>query len=194
MGATIAGNNVFSVLDWSTWSGSYPLIFLQTPTEEKESLGRQGAPQFTVTSTLRIDARVTAPAQVNGAGAAAALAQLEVFQQQIEIALINYPPLMQLIQCVPFVRVKMDVNAEGAQNLGEMVMDMGLEFYQGPEDFYPIHTDPLTEITVDADLVNVADPTGTYLDPPFPDSVVPAPRTHGPDGRPEGGLDILLPQ
>lgn len=193
-GATAAGNNVFSILDWPTWNGSYPVVYLQTPQEEKESIGRQGAPQFTVTATLRISARVQTPAQANGAGAAAALVALENLQQQIEVALINNPTLMGQLQQFPFIRAEKKVDGEGAQNLGELVLDIGMEFYQGPEDFFPTSAVPLTEITVDADLVNVYDPSGTYPNPPFPSAVQPAPRTSGPDGRAEGGVDIPLPQ
>lgn len=193
-GNTDAAANVFDILDWPTWSGSYPVIYLQTPSEDKEGLGPNGAPQFKVTATLRISARVQMPAQANGAGAAAALVALENLQRQIEVALINYTPLMILLEQIPFVRVEKKVVGEGNQNLAELVMETGLEFYQGPEDFYVIPTDALTEITLDADLGNVFDPTGTYPNPPFPASVLPAPRTGGPDGRSEGGFDITLPQ
>lgn len=193
-GATTAGNNVFTNLDWPTWSGGYPVIFMQTPLEEAESLGPNGAPQFKTTATLRINARVQTVAQANGAGAAAALTALEGLQQQILSALVNNPTLMGELQQFPFFRAEKKVDGEGAQNLGELALDIGMEFYQGPEDFFPITGTPIEEITVDADLTNVYDPNGTYANPPFPSAVLPAPRTSGPDGRAEGGLDITLPQ
>jgi hypothetical protein len=193
-GTTSAGASVFSILDWPTWGGSYPVLYLQTPKEEKESLGPNGAPQFTVTVTLRIQARVQTPALASGAGAANALVALETMQRQIEVALINYTPLMTLLEQFSSVSVEKKVSAEGDQNLGELEMDVGMQFYQGPEDFYVIPTDALTEITVDADLTNVFDANGTYANPPFPSSVLPAPRTSGPDGRAESGVDITLPQ
>lgn len=193
-GATSAGNNVFSILDWPTWNGSYPVIYMQTPMEEGASQGPNGAPQFTVTGTLRINARVQTPAQANGAGAASALVALENLQQQILVALINNPDLMGQLQQFPFYRAEKKVDGDGAQNLGELVLDIGMEFYQGPEDFYPITGTPIEEMTVDADLTNVYDPSGTYANPPFPSAVLPAPRTSGPDGRAEGGLDITLSQ
>lgn len=193
-GTTDAGTNVFSILDWPTWSGSYPVIYLQTPVEDKVGLGPQGAPQFTVTATLRISVRVQTPADAMGAGAAAALAKLEAFQSQVERALINYTPLMVLLQQIPFVRIEKKVDGEGQQNLGEMVIQVGMEFYQGPEDFYQPPLVELDRITVDVDLVDRYDATGTYANPLFPSAVTPAPRTTGPDGRPEGGIDINLPQ
>ena len=112
-GATNAGNNVFSPLDLPTWSGDYPILFVTTPDEDSESLGRNGAPQFTVTATSRVVARV----------------------EQIKVVVINYTPRMQLLQQLPYYRTRMDVKAEGEQHLGEVVVDIGLEFYQGPETF-----------------------------------------------------------
>lgn len=194
VGTTAAGSNVYSPLDRPTWKGNYPVIFLQTPSEEKASLGPNSAPQFTTTTTVRIVARVNAPQAKNDAGAAAAELALENLQTQIEVALINNPALMSQLQQFAWVRVQKEVTGEGEQHLGELVMEIGMEFYQGPEDFYPTTSVPLEEITVDFDAANVFDPTGTYPDPPFPDSVEPAPRTSGPDGRAEGGLDLTLPQ
>lgn len=53
---------------------------------------------------------------------------------------------------------------------------------------------PLDGVSVTSDLHNVFDPTGTYADPLFPDSITPAPRDVGPDGRAEGGLSFEFPQ
>lgn len=191
---TAAGNNVFAARTWPTWSGSYPIIWLHSPSEDKESLGRQGAPQFTVTATIRISARVQLKALPRNAAAGAMILALEGFQHQIERALINFPPLMSRLQQFPFIRSEMVESDEGDQLLGELVMDVGMEFYQGPEDFYQIPTDPLDQVTITSDLVNVVDTTGTYPDPMFPDSVTPAPRVVGPDGRAEGGLSYEFPQ
>lgn len=193
-GVTAAKSNVFSPLDRPTWEGNYPVIFLQTPAEDKESLGRNGAPQFTVTTTMRVIARVTAKQAVNDAGAAAAELALEQLQQQIEMALINYPPLMSLLQQFAWVRVQKQVSGDGALHIGELVMEIGMEFYQGPEDFYPIVGTPIEEVTIDIDLVNVYDTSGTYPNPPFPDAVQPAPRTSGPDGRAEAGAIFTFPE
>ena len=209
---TAAGNNVFAARTWPTWSGSYPIIWVHSPAEDKESLGRQGGPQFTVTATIRISARIQLKALPKNGAAAAMILALEGIQRQIERALINFPPLMSRLQQFPFIRSEMVESDEGDQNLGELVMDVGMEFYQGPEDFYPMEEasvqppfDPVTEsvvqpivslcgLSVTSDLHNVFDPTGTYADPLFPDSVTPAPRDVGPDGRAEGGLSFEFPQ
>jgi len=207
-GKTPAGDNVFSARTWPTWNGSYPIIWLHAPEESKESLGRN-APQFTVTATIRISARLQLKALPRNAAAGAMILALEDMQRQIEMALINFPPLMTRLQQFPFIHSRMDEDGEGEQNLGELVMDVGMEFYQGPEDFYPLEEPepippfdpvavvasiqpivPLDSVDVTDDMVNVFDPSGTYVDPPFPDAVNPAPRTAGPDGRAEGGLSF----
>ncbi|PMQ04163.1 hypothetical protein DyAD56_15860 [Dyella sp. AD56] len=192
--SNIAGGNVYSVRSWPTTAMSYPVIYVKTPIEDRESLGPNGAPQYKVTSTIRIIARVQVPPQANDAGTAVAEAALESLKAQIEVAVINNPSIMVLLQQFPFTRSEMGINSEGSQAFGELALDIGMEFYQGPEDFYPIVGTPIEELTLDADLTNVTDPSGTYPNPPFPASVTPAPRTSGPDGRAEGGLDIQLPQ
>ncbi|SEJ21620.1 hypothetical protein SAMN04244572_03148 [Azotobacter beijerinckii] len=207
-GRTDAGLNVFSARTWPTWDGQYPLLYLHTPAEDMESLGRH-APQFTVTATLKISARVRVPQQTDNAGAAQAQLALEQIQDQAKRALINNPALMSRLQQFPFIRSEFREDGEGGSELAELVMEVGMEFYQGPEDFYPLEDEappqpvdavteiasiqpivPLDEISITEDLINVADATGTYPDAAFPDAVAPAPRSEGPDGRAEGGITI----
>lgn len=47
-------------------------------------------------------------------------------------------------------------------------------------------------LAIDLDLVNVVDKLGRYSNPLFPDSVKPAPRLQGPDGRIEGQVVVQL--
>jgi len=210
-GKTLAGDNVFSARTWATWKGTYPVLYLHSPLEDMDSLGRNGGPQFTVTATLAISARVEVKAKPRNAGAGEALLELETIQNQIKMALINYPPLMSRLQQYPFIRSEIHENSEGETELAELVMQIGMEFYQGPEDFYPLEGPdysppfdpvaasivqpivPLAELNTTDDLTNVADPSGTYPDAAFPGAVTPAPRTAGPDGRAEGGLTIDFP-
>lgn len=187
---TDAAARVFYARTWPTWDGLYPMLYLHAPSEDMESLGRNGAPQFTVTATLRISARVTVKNLPNNAGAAQAQMALEQLQGQIKRAVINYPALMRQLQQFAFIRSEFRDDGAGAAEVAELVVDVGMEFYQGPEDFYPTELDDLQQVVVTDDLVNVVDRIGTYPDPPFPDAVEPAPRTFGPDGRAEGGLSI----
>ncbi len=207
-GATPAGDRVYPARTWPTNQGDYPLIYLHAPVEEKEGLGRNGAPQYNVTATLRIAVRVEVQELPRNGGAEVATVELEDFQRRIERILINNPAIMQRVQQFPFIRSEIFDDGEAESNLAELVMDVGIEFYQGPEYFYPIDdqpdpgegfdaateiaaispVNPLLEVGVTHDLVNVADPTGIYPDSPYPATVVPAPRRTGPDGRAESGL------
>lgn len=193
MGKTLAGTRVYSARTMATWKGEYPMLYLHSPVEDMESLGRNGGPQFTVTSTLAISARVQEKNLPRNGGAALVLLDLETIQQQIKMALINYPPLMSRLQQYPFIRSEMHESGEGESDLGELVMQIGMEFYQGPEDFYPFTPDTLDEVHITSDLINVFDGNGTYPDAPFPDAVTPSPRNSGPDGRAEGEQTFVFP-
>lgn len=157
VGQTDAGNNVFSPLDQPTWDGEYPVMFLTTPDEDGESWGRNSAPAFTVTATLRIEARVEEKAVAGDQGAAALLVDLERLREQIKTAVINYGPLMELLQQFSFFRTRIVAGPEQAeQHIGSIVVEIGLEFVQGPRDFRPVPSTPLDTITG-----TVVEPEGT---------------------------------
>ena len=156
MGATAAGDNVFSPRTWPTWTGSYPVIFVTTPDESGESLGRAGAPQFTVVTTLRITARQQGLMKPLDAGAALVLEQLEEMRDQIKAAVINAPMLMPLLQQFAAFRCRTEVADDGAMHLGELTVEIDLEFYQGPDCFYQDPGIPLETITA-----SIVEPSGT---------------------------------
>lgn len=191
-GPTVAGANVFSPRTWPVDLGLLPILLVQAPEERKTSLG-PNAPSFDVVTTVRVIGRLTFKASVNDAAAAAALAALQTFQRQIEIAVINAYDLMQVISEFPTIDTKLEVKSEGDQPIAELTMDFAVKFYQGPEAFAQPVTNPLEEFAAYGDLLNVFDPNGTYT-PPFDYTVPDAPRTTGPDGRVEIGAVIELPQ
>jgi hypothetical protein len=166
-GATVAGGNVFSPRTWATWNGSYPVLLVQTPDEDGESWGPHGPPAFTVTTKLRVTARAQAAAQTDDQAAVLVEEQLEEMREQIKAALVNYPPLMSQLQQYPYFRSTIDVSGEGSQPIGQLVLDIGLEFVQGPHDFYQPPATPLEGIDV---------------------------TVQEPDGTTEPGLTINLPQ
>jgi hypothetical protein len=191
-GTTDAGKNVFAPRDWPTWDGSYPVVLVSAPEEDGASLGRN-APQFTVTTTVRIEARRQLPATASDAAAASLMDGLQAMREQVKQAVINSPDLTKITQQYPFFRSRITTDPSGDEHLGQMVMDLGVEFYQGPEDFWPIPLADITEMDIHVDSINIMDPGGTYTNPPFPQAVTPAPRTQGPDGRDEGYL-VINPQ
>jgi hypothetical protein len=162
--------------------------------EDRQSLGPNTAQEFETVATIKVTARVQTAVQANDAGAAACELALETLKSQCDAALINNPVFTGVIEQFESVRSELSVNSEGDQHLGDLVIRYGIKFYEGPEDFFQVSAVPLTELTVDVDLTNIFDPTGTYANPPFPSEVNPAPRMSGPDGRAEGGLDLQLPQ
>lgn len=166
-GATAAGSNVYSPRTWATWDGKYPMLLVQTPDENGESWGRQGAPAFTVTTTLRVTARAQAAALADDAAAANVEEQLELMREQVKAALINYPPIMSLLQQYPGFRSSINVPRDGQSPIGELVLDLDMEHVQGPEDFFQPPIVPLEGVDL------------TY---------------QMPDGTTEPGLTINLPQ
>jgi len=141
-GTTNAQANVYSPRDISSWDGDYPLLIVTTADEDGDSLGRNGPPKFNVTATLRVIARVEREAEDDDLGAAAVLADLEVLRDQIKTAVINYPALMIELQQFSSFRARMQTSGkeDSAFHQGEVVVDIGLEFFQGPDDFYQAPT------------------------------------------------------
>ncbi|MBD1412860.1 hypothetical protein NUJ30_08425 [Burkholderia contaminans] len=158
LGKTDAGTNVFAPRDMPTWEGTYPMLLLTLDEEDGDSLGRNGPPQFNVTATLRVTGRVEHFAEDNDQGAALVYASLETLRDQIKVALINYTPLMVELQQFPFFRSRLQVGGRenGAEHQGQVVVDIGLEFFQGPDDF----NQPAADAFIEADI-SITEPVGT---------------------------------
>lgn len=163
-GATDAGQSVYSPRDWATWEEDYPDLLVTLPEEAGESLGRNGAPHFNVVATLRITARVCAATRENDLGAVDALVALERIREQIKAALINHPVLMRQLQQYAGWHAKTEVTANGGNHLGELTIDLDLEFFQGPDDFYQPDATPLTETRMDLSLATGRGSVSSTLD------------------------------
>lgn len=181
----VPGITLQSPGDWNQTSGKLPVLKVRQGKDRKESNGRNGQTAFTTVSVFLLRVEVSA---ISGP---AALLLLEGFGADIEAAIFKSVPLRAKTQDFRFMETATDVNAEGAMHIGMMDIALGVEML---ETFYPDVTAVLSEIDLTADLINVADPTGTYPNPPFPDAVKPAPRTEGPDGRAEGFVKATFPQ
>ena len=147
-GETDAGGEVFSPRDLPTTRDMYPILLVQTPFDHKHSLGRN-APQFTTVTTVRISGRVQEyDGEIEDDGAMVAELALEKLREQVERAVINSYALTKVIQQFREIRSTIDVNAEGEAHLGQLLYEIDIEYYQGPEDFYPVESVPLAGIDI----------------------------------------------
>ncbi|WP_434107633.1 hypothetical protein [Paraburkholderia caffeinilytica] len=185
---TLAADRVYTPRDWPT-TACYPCILVDCLGDRKEALGQE-PPAFTATATLDVTARV------QETSVAAARDTCEALCDQIECALLTCRDLLRRIQRVSTIESTMELNATGRVHIADMRMAFELEYFiafdpftDTPPALQPVAV-PLEAIRIHADTVTPADRSGTYANPPFPDAVIPAPRTRGPDGRDEGTLDI----
>lgn len=171
-GATDAGQAVYSPFDWPTSPDSYPNVLVHARRERKVSLG-PNVPQFDVYATLEITARTKSPALVGDEGSKVALAAVERLKAQIEVTLINNPAIWsdpaggQRVEQFASVDSEVNTSSEGDMPMAELSMQIEVKFYQGPEDFYPIPSVPLTTLDL---------------------------KTTAPEGTPQLGLTIEFPQ
>lgn len=176
-GNTQAAHRVYSPRDWSTRDSDYPVLLVQTLYEEKHSLGRN-APQFNTVTTLQIAARTeTFDGELVDDGAVKAQLLLETLKEEIERSLINSYELTRQIQQFQQVRSKIDLNATGEGHTGQLLIEMDIEYYQGPEDFYPIEAEPLNGVDIRLEM-----PDGTVI--PGIDIELPQPSPDGASGPP----------
>ncbi|CTT03199.1 TPA: ATP-binding protein [Escherichia coli] len=147
-GATDAGSSVYSPRDWSTSADMYPALLVQTPFEQKKSLGRN-TPAFTTITTVRITGRVQEyDGDTTDDGAMKAELALEALRDQVERAVINSYELTRKIQKYAEVRSTINVDADGEAHMGQLLLEIDIEHYQGPEDFYPVQAVPLEGIDI----------------------------------------------
>lgn len=177
--------------DWSSQPEKMPALMLRTPRVSKEALVR-GPPEFTTTVAIEIETRVWA-----NSGPAAQDA-IEAFDYLVEQALFTNHDLVAMVQQFA---VDQDTEIESAgrvHNAGTkwLIRCELVEVFDPIEDapaaLQPVAV-PFEGMNIHADLTNLYDRLGAYLNAPFPTAIQPAPRTSGPDGRDEGGLQFNFP-
>lgn len=145
---TDAAERVYSPRDWSTRSELFPLLLIQTHSDDKKSIDRN-APKFNTTTTLRITARVEEyDGESNDDGAMNAEMKLEELQEQILKALINSYELTRRIQKYSSVSSRIDIDSSGEGHIGQLLMLVSVEYFQGPDDFYPVISDNLDGVDI----------------------------------------------
>lgn len=179
--AAIPDVHLYSPGDWTVVAPKLPAMKVRQGKDKKISNGRNGQTAFTTVFCFEILVEVSATSGPK------ALLALEGFGAQIEEVVFKSIVLRKLAQDFPFMETDTHVSAEGESHIGGLQIVLGVEVF---ETFSPDVTSTLDGIDLTADLINVADPNGTYLNPPFPNAVTPAPRDHGPDGRSEGSVSV----
>ncbi|CBG89335.1 hypothetical protein [Citrobacter rodentium] len=163
-GKTDAGERVYSPRDWPTRADIYPAILVQTPFDHKRSQGRN-APAFTTVTTIRITGRVQEyDGESEDDGAMRAEIALETLRDQVERAVINSYELTRRIQQYAEVRSTINVDADGEAHLGQLLVEIDIEHYQGPEDFYPIETHPLEGVDITIEMPDGTPRPGVSID------------------------------
>ena len=151
-GTTSAGDRVFSPRDWSTSPDMYPVLLVQTPFEQKKSQGRN-TPAFTTLTTVRITGRVQEyDGDTVDDGAMRAELALESLREQVERAVINSYELTRNIQKYAEVRSTINVDSDGEAHMGQLLFEIDIEHYQGPEDFYPVQSVPIEGMDIAVDM------------------------------------------
>ena len=191
-------NSVESPGNWATPDDVLPVLRVTVPSESKVSLGRS-TPEFTTSASVVIQGKVS--------GSTPEFAQdaLDLLAYQVENAVLKDYSVNLMAQQFSSVETATEISSEGRQHLGGFRMTIVVEMVESfdPTASIPIAstwpltapaTVPLTGANVHLDSTNVFDATGAYSNPIFPDAVIPAPRTSGPDGRDEGAIQIDLPQ
>lgn len=191
-------STIVSPGDWATPPAKLPALLVSVPTEQKVSIQR-GMPEFTTTVSVVVQG------QVAGATAEAVQDAIEDLAYQVENAVLTGYWVVAMVQQFLTVQTEVQCTAEGGRQMAGFTMTFSAELFESfdptaaisPESPWPPADPtiaPFTETQIHLDMASPFDANGTYANPPFPDAVQPAPRTSGPDGRDEGGLDIQLPQ
>lgn len=166
-----------------------PYIGLRCGSERKASQAKQ-LPTFTTTATIEILIRAAAATKE------AVQDAIEALANSVELAVFGAPTVVALMQQAANVTSSTEISGEGSQYQAETLISIDFEMFETfePAVIAPANYPAFEGVNVHVDAGRPYDANGVYLDPPFPDSVEPAPRTAGPDGRDEGYIEIDLPQ
>lgn len=145
-GQTDAADRVFTPGDWPTQPDQYPITKLRLVNENRQSIARSCAPEFTTTTLIRVISEVSAPAKLDDAGATDAELACWRIKRQNEVAIVNGYPLTARIQQIASIYSQLAFSSEGATHLAGVQMDLSIEFYEGPESFAPVEADPLVDL------------------------------------------------
>jgi len=150
-GTTLAQDRVFSPRDVVTWTGDYPMLIVTVSKARGEGLGNVGPSMFDTTATLRVVARAQHNATLDDEGSALVYEDLETLCNQVLAAVIRYPPMRTLLSEHPFFDWDLtDIGREETGvHAGSAVIDIGMRWTQGPDDFYRPAYSTINTVAID---------------------------------------------
>lgn len=184
--------------NWATPEDSladgYAQILVRCGDETKAGKG-PNIPAFDTDCIIEVEARLKSVDRVDLQD------QIEALGYTIENILLTDYSLGLAVQQFTSIHTRTEITSEGREQLAGLFMAFGMQAYEvfdaasvpPAATTWPLVASPLVPlktIGLMMDLQNVFDPNGTYLGAEFPDSVVPAPRSYGPDGRVEAGFTL----
>ena len=146
-GQTELGDRIYRPADWPTQPGQYPIGKLRLIGESRQSLGHGSVIEFATTATVRLLIECSSPAVLDDGGAAAVEQDLWNVKRQAEVAIVGSYPLTTSIQRIVSI-VSQLAYTTAATHLAGVQMDISLEFYEGPESFFPVPAVDLDEVDV----------------------------------------------
>lgn len=187
--ASLAADRVYTARTMPTQALEYPLILIQTGSEDKQGVSPNAKADFNTVS------EIAATGRAEGTNDNEVLEKLDVLSIQIEKAILSDLQILKRINMIESVSTDIGLFGDKKMTYGDVQMRFRFAHTQIAEEFFPEpDAQALEGVDIHLDTKNPNDPTGTYPDPAFPESVTDAPRTSGPDGRDEATLKIDLPQ
>jgi len=209
----LVGVEVKSPGDWETPSAALPEVKVRTPANRKTSVTR-GPSGYVSTVSVEILARA------RGNTAEEAQDAIDELGILVENAVMSAPSIIEWLQQIASVSSETTITATGRDHLAEMRWTVDCETYETFEriDIAPEEFQALQQLVLNIDTIRPFDPgltaasiaagvnadvtaaltvpstvqAGNYPSPLHPETVLPAPRTSGRDGRLEGVLDLTL--
>lgn len=173
-------------------------ILVRSQGDNKVQLSPNSGPNFTTQVFVEVEAKLLRFTQEG-------LQDLEDSTQYLlEECIIKNTWLNQIVEQITSINTRIDRTDEGTQPTSTILMQFTFQCFEGFDPYGPLAPSapwplasppvpvPLETVKIDVDAANVYSPTGTFVNPDFPDSATPPPRTTGPDGRVEIGAEITL--
>jgi len=177
-------DSIFSARAWPVQAENTPAVLVYMFDETKRSFGAFSAPRFAVSATLAIHVKLDAQDEV------ACEAALDGYAARIEDALLRSPTWIAGVEDVTSWTTSYEVKPGGERPTAQLTVSASLSWQ---EAFEPLVTGRLAEARITVDAITPFDAAGTYPPVDGLPPAAPAPRTSGPDGRPEGALRLTFP-